>query len=61
MEIRYTKLNTNGFACCECGREIKPDDDAAVCPDCGGVFCKPCAENGALENHVCDDNEEDWA
>lgn len=52
--MNYTTLGTGGFSCAVCGKPLKPDDEVAVCPDCGAVICRDCAENGGLEDHDCD-------
>lgn len=50
----YVTTGTDGFSCAECGASISPNDPVRICSDCGGIFCKECAENGAFEDHECD-------
>lgn len=54
---QYTTLGVEGFSCAFCGAEIGPDDPVAVCKDCGGIFCRECAENGNMADHECLDDE----
>lgn len=56
---KYTKMGAAGFSCACCGTEIKPDDEVAVCPDCGAIFCKTCAESGGFEGHECEEGDID--
>lgn len=50
----YAALGTEGMSCLQCGEPIGAEDPVKVCKNCGGVFCKACAESGALEDHECD-------
>lgn len=50
----YTTMGTDGFSCLQCGNPIGADDPVQVCSDCGAVFCKECADAGALSDHDCD-------
>lgn len=56
-DFQYTTMEVDGFNCIICGDSIKSDDPVVVCPDCAGVICKNCAENGGLEDHECNPEE----
>lgn len=49
-----------GMSCCNCGETIGPMDAAMDCPDCGGVFCENCVNDGSFENHNCEDEDDDY-
>ena len=53
--FEYRTLGTDGLACDVCGKPIGPDDQVAVCPDCGAVICKECCEDGRFDEHECDE------
>lgn len=55
----YITIGVDGFNCMICGDSIGANDPVAVCPDCGGIICKSCAENGGLEDHDCEPEEEE--
>lgn len=55
---KYTKLGTYGMSCNECGKSIGPEDEVQICPDCGAIICRECVENGAWDDHECDEEEE---
>lgn len=54
----YMKIGTYGMGCNSCGRCLEPDDEVAICPDCGAILCKSCVESGEFDNHKCEDDEE---
>lgn len=57
MEINFKKIGMAGFSCACCGTPIPTDGLVAACTDCGAVFCKACAEDGALDGHECEPDE----
>lgn len=60
----YTKmlipLRAKGCACANCGRSLRPTDLIADCADCGAIFCKQCVEDGSIQNHHCEEDEEEF-
>lgn len=57
--MKNTKpIGVRGFACNCCGEEQLPHNEVFVCPDCGAVICSKCVDNGEIENHVCDEEDE---
>lgn len=58
MERRYEPLGTNGFSCFFCGHPIAPNEPVTECADCGAICCKKCAEDGVLDEHHCEDDDE---
>lgn len=54
LPSEYTTMGTDGFSCMICGEPVKADDPVTVCPDCGAVICRHCAENGGMEEHDCE-------
>lgn len=55
----YTTMGTDGFSCMVCGETVDANDPVTVCPDCGAVICKSCAENGGMEDHDCEPEGEE--
>ena len=53
-EDGYVRTGMDGYSCLNCGKDLGPDDPVRICPECGGMFCRDCAENGALDDHECD-------
>lgn len=51
-------MQTGGCACAECGSPLEYGDMAGECRDCGAIICARCIEDGVLETHVCDEEEE---
>ena len=58
MEYQFKKIGMHGYACSCCSKTLRPDDLVAACSDCGAVFCKPCVEAGALDDHQCEEEDE---
>ena len=44
-------------SCCGCGQPIPVGAPMVACPDCGGLFCKSCAEDGTFEDHECEPDD----
>lgn len=60
MDAKYLRpIGCRGFACVCCGEEQLPHQEVFVCADCGAVICKNCVNAGEVENHICDDIEEE--
>lgn len=51
-------IGVHGFACNCCGEPQLPHMEVWVCPDCGAVICKSCADAGETDNHICDEEDE---
>lgn len=52
--LDYITTGVEGYGCVNCGRTIGADDPVVICPECGGIICKECAENGGLDDHDCE-------
>ena len=50
-------ITIGGFACAYCGKTLKKGDLHIVCPDCGGVFCEDCFNDGSFEAHTCEEED----
>ena len=63
MPNKYTKylapIGCSCYSCAACGKSLKPETLALDCPDCAAIFCEDCVEDGAFEDHKCEDYEED--
>lgn len=57
----YMVATHNGLGCAYCGSPIKKGDKYLDCPDCAAIFCEKCCENGNLDNHSCEELEEEFA
>lgn len=53
-------IRENGCACANCGRKLRPIDLVADCADCGAIFCQTCVEEGVLQSHQCEEDEEEF-
>lgn len=57
--MSYTQpIGVNGFACNCCGEPQLPHNTVWICPDCGAVICQNCVDNGDVESHICDEEDE---
>ena len=45
-----------GFSCIGCGKNLLPENEVAVCNECGAIFCKECVEDGEFDNHICEED-----
>ena len=58
MAIDYTKylrpIRSRFYSCVCCGKNLKEDDLAVDCADCGAIYCEECVRNGEMNNHECD-------
>ena len=59
-EFKYARLGTWGMSCDVCGTDVAPEDDVAVCPDCGAVVCRACCKDGRFGEHACGDGDEEY-
>lgn len=55
--MQYRKIGMNGCGCAACGKVLEPDDPVAICPDCGGIFCQQCVEDGTFAAHECESGD----
>lgn len=55
----FITTGVSGYSCFSCGDNIAPNDPVQICHDCGAVFCKPCVLSGCMENHECEEDEEE--
>jgi predicted RNA-binding Zn-ribbon protein involved in translation (DUF1610 family) len=56
---RLRPIGCNGFACSCCGDSLLPHHAVFVCPDCGAIICQTCTDNGEVDAHVCEKEEEE--
>lgn len=61
-ESKYTRflrpIGSTLFSCYNCGKHLSREDLAVDCADCGAVFCEDCVKSGALDEHICEDDDE---
>lgn len=61
-ESKYTRflrpIGSTLFSCCNSGKHLRREDLAVDCADCGAVFCEDCVKNGALDEHICEEDDE---
>ena len=43
-----------GCGCAACGGT---GEWAAICSDCGAIFCESCVTDGTFDDHECDEEE----
>lgn len=49
------RIESEGFCCVCCGKDLEPEDLVEVCADCGAIFCRECSSMGELKAHDCDE------